>query len=72
MFVRFILTAVFLAALLAGCGVKSYSIKTNSGREYIAQGAPVYNVKSDTYTFSDDQGREVVIHKDEIRVIKEQ
>ena len=68
-----ILLATFLlTALLAGCGAKSYSIKTNSGHEYIAEGTPVYNVKQDTYTFTDHQGNEVVINKDDIRLIKEQ
>jgi len=67
----FLPAILLLAALLAGCGTKSYSIKTNSGHEYIAQGAPVYNVKSDTYTFTDGQGKEVVINKDDIRLIKE-
>ena len=70
--VLILLATLLLAFTLAGCGAKSYRIKTMSGQEYIAQGAPEYNVKSDTYTFTDKQGQEVVINKDDIRLIKEQ
>jgi len=67
----FLPAILLLAALLSGCGAKSYSITTNAGQEYIAEGTPVYNVKSDTYTFTDSQGKEVVIDKNDIRLIKE-
>lgn len=69
---RIILTAIVFAALLSACGTRAYKITTHNGQEYIAQGAPEYNVKSETYTFTDDHGKEVVINKDDIQVIKEQ
>ena len=73
MHMRLLLIALLLAsALLAGCGVKTYSITTNAGQEYTAEGAPIYDVKSQTYTFTDANGRQVVVDKDDIRTIREQ
>lgn len=66
-----LLATLLLAALLAGCGAKAYRIKTISGQEYIANGIE-YNVKLNTYTFTNNQGEEVVINKDDIQYIKGQ
>lgn len=63
---------LILTAPLPGCASKSYMIRTHQGREYVADGPPRYDVRSATYTFIDEQGREVVISKNDIRLIKEQ
>ncbi|MBG0789606.1 MAG: YgdI/YgdR family lipoprotein [Desulfovibrionaceae bacterium] len=69
----FFLTALMLlTALPAGCSAKTYTIKTNTGHEYVADGPPKYDVESATYTFTDQTGSEIVIDKDDIRTIKEQ
>lgn len=67
-----LIAILLLTAPLSGCSAKSYTIRTHEGREYVADGPPQYDVQSATYTFTDDQGREVVINKDDIRLIKEQ
>lgn len=67
-----LLAAPLFALSLTACAAKTYRITTNAGQTYIANGSPEYDVKAETYTFTDDQGREVVINKNDIDAIKEQ
>ncbi len=67
-----LIICLVLIGSLAGCGAKTYSITTHTGQTYVSQGAPEYDVKSETYTFMNEDDKEVVINKNDIEIIKEQ
>ncbi|OIQ51645.1 hypothetical protein BerOc1_00100 [Pseudodesulfovibrio hydrargyri] len=67
-----LLAACILVIGLAACMTTSYKITTTSGQIYIAQDHPVYDVSTDTYAFTDENGQQVTLGKQEIRLIKEQ
>lgn len=56
---------------LAGCGTKSYLITTKSGQTYTTDGKMEYDVKSNTYTFTNPKGEEVILNQSDVEVIKE-
>lgn len=69
-----LLALVFTLALafsLTACGSKSYQITTRSGDTFTAKGSPKYDVQSETYKFKDEEGKEVILNQEEIKVIKE-
>ncbi|WP_319584947.1 YgdI/YgdR family lipoprotein [uncultured Pseudodesulfovibrio sp.] len=67
-----LLAACILALSLAACMTTSYKITTMNGQIYFAQDHPVYDVNTDTYVFTDEDGQEVKLGKQEIKLIKEQ
>jgi hypothetical protein len=50
----------------------SYKITTMDGQIYFAQDNPVYDVNTDTYVFTDENGQQVTLGKHQIKLIKEQ
>lgn len=62
---------VILALFLLGCGTKNYQVVTKSGKTYTTQGAPDYNVESETYSFTNKEGKQVIINQSDIEVIQE-
>ncbi|WP_338666971.1 YgdI/YgdR family lipoprotein [Pseudodesulfovibrio methanolicus] len=67
-----LLATCILILSLAGCMTTSYKITTTDGQTYIAKDNPVYDVGSDTYAFTDENGEQVTLGKQEIKLIKEQ
>jgi predicted aminopeptidase len=67
-----LLAACLLALALAACMTTSYKITTTDGQIYIARDNPVYDVNTDTYAFTDENGEQVTLGKQEIKLIKEQ
>ncbi|WP_316900342.1 YgdI/YgdR family lipoprotein [Pseudodesulfovibrio indicus] len=64
-----VLTALTLA--LAAC-MSSYRITTTDGQVYIADETPVYDVATDSYAFTAQDGQQVRLSKQQIELIKEQ
>lgn len=62
---------VLLALFLYGCGTKSYQVVTKSGQTYTTQGKVDYDVQSKTYSFKNQEGREVILNQADIEVIQE-
>jgi hypothetical protein len=70
------ITAAFLSLLLllslAACGTKNYQITTKTGKTFITQGAPEYDMESETYRFTNDEGQEVILNQADVDVMQEQ
>ena len=66
-----LLMTLLLAFSLVACGSKSYQVTTQSGETFIAKGSPKYDVRSKTYKFRDEKGKEVILNQEDIKVIKE-
>lgn len=66
-----LIAAVLLALSLSACMYTKYEITTLDGQTFITPENPQYNVKTDTYVFKDQDGRQVTLRKEEIRAIKE-
>ena len=66
-----LIMTLLLAFSLTACGFKSYQITTQSGETFTANGAPEYDVQSQTYKFHDEEGKEVILNQKDIKVIKE-
>lgn len=69
-FIILILSSMLLL-LLAGCGAKQYEVTTKNGRVYTATGALQYDVDKKTYSFENQEGKEVILNKEDIEVIIE-
>jgi uncharacterized lipoprotein YehR (DUF1307 family) len=67
-----LIATLILAFSLTACGSKTYNITTHSGDTFTAKGSPEYDVKTNSYKFNDENGKEVILNKDEIKVIKEE
>ena len=67
-----LLAASALCLALTACMTTTYMITTTDGQTYIAHQNPTYDVASDTYAFTDENGKEVTLEKQEIKLIKEQ
>lgn len=66
------LLVLLMLALLAACGSKNYQVTTKTGETFHTQGAPEYDMKSETYTFTDEKGEEVILNRIDVDVIQEQ
>jgi hypothetical protein len=66
-----LITVLLMTLSLAACGSKTYQVTTRSGQTFTANGSPDYDVQSETYKFKDEEGKEVILSKEEIEVIKE-
>ncbi|ADU62449.1 MAG: YgdI/YgdR family lipoprotein [Pseudodesulfovibrio sp.] len=71
---RFITTLLVLLMLivLAACGSRNYQVTTKTGETFHTQGAPEYDMKSETYKFTDEKGEEVILKRADVDVIQEQ
>jgi hypothetical protein len=67
-----LLAVCILALSLTACMTSSYKITTMDGQIYFAQDNPVYDVNTDTYVFTDENGQQVTLGKHQIKLIKEQ
>jgi Flp pilus assembly protein TadD len=67
-----ILLSVAMLAALAACGTKNYQVTTKTGKTFTTQGAPEYDLKSETYKFKNEEGREVILNQEDVDVIQEQ
>lgn len=65
------LISMMLILALGGCGSKNYQVTTKSGQSYTATGPLEYNVQSETYTFKNEEGKEVILNQEDIEVIQE-
>lgn len=63
--------AMLLALSLTACGSKTYLVTTKTGKTYTAKGALEYKVQSETYTFTDEEGQEVILNQEDVEVIQE-
>ncbi|BDQ36401.1 hypothetical protein SYK_07610 [Pseudodesulfovibrio nedwellii] len=70
-FFTLVMLCLFAFSLTA-CFSKKYMITTNTGKTYIADGSPEYDVQTETYKFEDDKGKKVILNQEDIEVIKEQ
>lgn len=70
------LIAIFCSLLLllslAACGSKTYDVTTKSGKAYTSVGKPDFDRKAQTYTFTNADGQEVILNKDDVEVIEQQ
>ncbi len=53
---------------LAACGTKTYQVTTKSGQTYTANGSLDYDVKSETYKFKNEKGKEIILNQKDIEV----
>ncbi|WP_319467063.1 YgdI/YgdR family lipoprotein [uncultured Pseudodesulfovibrio sp.] len=60
-----------LILALAACGTKTYQVTTKSGQTYTANGSLDYDVKSETYKFKNEKGKEIILNQKDIQVIQE-
>lgn len=65
------LLALLMLLSLAACGSKSYQVTTKTGKTFITQGSPEYDMKSETYKFTNEEGKEVIINQADVDVIQE-
>lgn len=65
-----IFLVVALTLPLMGCG-KSYQVLTKTGESYIADKKPEYDKSDDVYTFTDLDGKEVILNKGDVKAIIE-
>jgi len=65
------LLALLLTLSLVGCGSKTYQVTTKAGNTYTAKGALEYDVQSESYTFENEEGKEVILNQEDIEVIQE-
>jgi len=70
---RIVAAMLALAMLLplTACGSKSYEVTTKTGRTFNTQGSPKYDMKSETYTFTDEEGKEVIVNQSDVDIIRE-
>lgn len=47
------LLMLLMLIALVGCGSKNYQVTTKTGETFHTQGAPEYDMKSETYKFTD-------------------
>jgi len=66
-----LIVTLILAFSLTACGSKSYNVTTRSGDTFTAIGSPKYDVQTETYKFQDEEGKEVILNQEDIKVIKE-
>lgn len=66
-----IILMLSLAFILMACGAKYYEVTTKTGAVYIVKGSPQYNMDSQTYKFENEDGREIILNKEDIEVIQE-
>lgn len=69
-FIAIILT-LSLATMLMACGTKYYEVTTKTGEIYTVKGSPQYDVDAQTYKFENEEGKEIILNKEEIEVIQE-
>lgn len=65
------LVLMALPLVLAAC-MSSYRITTTDGQVFIAEETPVYDVATDSYAFTDRDGQQIRLSKQQIEAIKEQ
>ncbi|QGY41094.1 YgdI/YgdR family lipoprotein [Pseudodesulfovibrio cashew] len=68
--ITFLMT-LLLSLFLLGCGAKQYEVTTKTGKSYTTYGTPEYDVRSETYKFKNDKGKEVILNQEDIEVIQE-
>lgn len=66
------LLVLLMLVSLAACGSKNYQVTTKTGETFHTQGAPEYDMKSETYKFTDEKGEEVILNRTDVDVIQEQ
>ncbi|CCH47479.1 YgdI/YgdR family lipoprotein [Pseudodesulfovibrio piezophilus] len=62
---------VTVSLSIFGCGTKSYQVTTKNGQKYTAMGALEYDVQSQTYTFENEEGKQIVLEHQDVDVIQE-
>lgn len=60
--------ALFLFAA-AGCGSTRYKVVTTD-QTYVSSEKPEYDKKSETYTFTNEDGHEMTIKREDMKVIE--
>ena len=70
---RHLAAALILALLfvLTACGSRQYVVTTKSGQAYTATSDLEYDMESQTYSFEDENGRQVRLNKEDVEVIKQ-
>lgn len=66
------LLVLLMLISLAACGSRNYQVTTKTGEVFHTQGAPEYDMKSETYKFTDEKGEEVTLNRTDVDVIQEQ
>jgi hypothetical protein len=56
---------------LTGCGSKHYTLHMKSGEEVVAVGKPKYDKKSDTLSFKNVNGQNIIVQKQDIDKVVE-
>ncbi len=64
-----LILALFLFAA-AGCGSTTYKVVTVD-QTYVATEKPEYDKKSETYTFTNEDGNTITIKREDMKVIQE-
>jgi hypothetical protein len=67
-----VLLSLLLLLSLAACGTKNYQITTKTGKTFTTQGAPEYDMESETYRFTNEEGHEVILNQADVDVMQEQ
>jgi major membrane immunogen (membrane-anchored lipoprotein) len=60
-----------LALGLTACGATIYKVSMKNGVTYQAKGEPEYDKKSASYKFTDTNGKEVMVNKEDVQVIQQ-
>jgi hypothetical protein len=68
---RAFLAALFAFAALAACGGSDYIISTKTGTMIETSGRPYLDEKTGMYTYTNKDGKEATIRKDEVVQILE-